>query len=163
MRHLIKPQKDGIIELSDLILQEKEYVQRKGGLIVKIAGIFLAAIVLVASIPGACLAVEVADAVVCQDVQDREPVGAADSFSSDIGKVWCWSKIKDGKGTRIKHVYYYEGAEKAIIELTIGSSSWRTYSSKRILSSWTGQWRVDIVGEDGEVLKSLEFTIVEQN
>ena len=130
-------------------------------MIVKIAGILLAAIVLVATIPGTSLAVEVADAVICQDVQDREPVGAADSFPADVGKVMCWSKIKDGKGTTIKHVYYHEGAEKAVVELSIGSPMWRTYSSKGVLSSWTGQWRVDIVGEDGEVLKSLEFAIVE--
>jgi hypothetical protein len=130
-------------------------------LIVKIAGIVLAAIVLVASVSGACLAVEVADAVVCRDVQDREPVDAGDSFAADVGKVWCWSKIKDGKGTKIKHVYYHEGEEKAVVELSIGSPMWRTYSSKGILSSWTGQWRVDIVGEEGEVLKSLEFAIVE--
>jgi hypothetical protein len=109
----------------------------------------------------ACFAVEVTDAVVCRDVLDREPVDAGDSFSADVGKVWCWSKIKDGKGTTIKHVYYYEGEEKAAIELSIGSSMWRTYSSKRILSSWTGPWRIDIVGEDGEVLKSLAFTIGE--
>jgi hypothetical protein len=38
---------------------------------------------------------------------------------------------------------------------------WRTRSSKRILSSWTGSWRVDIVGEDDVVLKSLDFTIGE--
>jgi len=127
----------------------------------KIVGIFLAA-VLIAAAPGVCLAVEVADAVVCLDVQDREPVDAGDSFSADVGRVWCWSKIKDGKGATIKHIYYYEGKEKAVVELSIGSQMWRTYSSKRILSSWTGQWRVDIVGEEGEILKSLEFTIVEQ-
>ena len=127
----------------------------------RIAGICLAAIFLVAAMSTACLAVEVMDAVVCRDVQEREPVDAGDSFSADIGKIWCWSKIKDGKGTKIQHIYYYEGNEKAAIELSIGSQLWRTYSSKRILSSWTGQWRVDIVGEDGEVLKSVEFVIVE--
>ncbi len=124
-------------------------------------GVLLAAIALVTVAPAVCLAVEVAEAVMCRDVQDREPVDAGDSFSSDIGKVWCWSKIKDGKGTTIKHVYYHEGDEKAAVELAIRSPLWRTYSSKRVLPSWTGQWRVDIVGEDGEILKSLEFTIVE--
>jgi hypothetical protein len=131
-------------------------------LVVKLAGILVAAIVLVASVSGACLAVEVTEAVVCRDVQEREPVDSGESFPADVGKVWCWSKIKDGEGTKIKHVYYYDGEEKAVIELSIGSATWRTYSSKRILSSWTGQWSVDIVGEDGAVLKSLEFTIGEQ-
>lgn len=123
--------------------------------------VFLAVIFLVGAASGACFAVEVADAVMCRDVQDREPVEPGDSFPADVGKVWCWSKIKDGKNTTIKHIYYHEGEEKAVIELSIGSPLWRTRSSKRILSSWTGQWRVDIVGEDDVVLKSLDFTIVE--
>ena len=124
-------------------------------------GIFLAAVFLVGALSGVCLAVEVVDAVVCRDVQDREPVEPGDSFPADVGKIWLWSKIKDGKGTTIKHIYYYEGEEKAVVELSIGSPMWRTRSSKRILSSWTGSWRVDIVGEDGVTLKSLAFTIGE--
>ena len=123
--------------------------------------VFLAAIFLVGAASGACFAVEVADAVMCRDVQDREPVEPGDSFPADVGKVWCWSKIKDGKNTTIKHIYYHAGEEKAVIELSIGSPLWRTRSSKQILSSWTGQWRVDIVGEDDVVLKSLDFTLVE--
>ena len=124
-------------------------------------GVLLAALFLVGALSGVCIAVEVVDAVVCLDVQDREPVEPGDSFPADVGKVWCWSKIKDGKGSTIKHIYYHEGEEKAVVELSIGSPLWRTRSSKRILSSWTGQWRVDIVGEDDMVLKSLDFTIVE--
>ncbi len=119
----------------------------------------MAALFLVGSLSGACLAIEVVDAVVCRDVQDREPVEPGDSFPADVGIVWCWSKIKDGKGATIRHIYYYEGEEKAVVELSIGSPMWRTRSSKRILSSWTGNWRVDIVGEDDVTLKSLTFRI----
>ncbi len=127
----------------------------------RILGVLLAALLLVGAASGVCFAVEVVDAVVCRDVQDREPVEPGDSFPADVGKVWCWSKIKDGKGETIKHIYYYEGEEKAVIELSIGSSMWRTRSSKRILSSWTGNWRVDIVDEEGVTLKSLAFKIGE--
>jgi hypothetical protein len=127
----------------------------------RIWGVLLAVVALVAVAPAECLAIEVADAVICRDVIEREPVDAGEVFSADVAKVWCWSKIKDGKGTKIKHAYYYEGEQKAVVELAIGAPLWRTYSSKRILSSWTGQWRVDILDEEGQVLKSLEFTIVE--
>lgn len=128
---------------------------------VKTGAILIAALLLAACIPSACLAAEVADAVMCRDVQDREPVEVGDSFPADVEKVWCWSKIKDGKGETIKHVYYYGDREMAVVELTIGSPLWRTRSSKRIYSGWTGQWRVEIVAEDGAVLKSLAFTIAE--
>ena len=125
----------------------------------KIIGVLLAALFLVVASSGVCFAAEVVDAVVCLDVQDREPVEPGDLFPADVGEVWCWSKIKDGKGETIRHIYYYEGEEKAVVELSIGSPMWRTRSSKRIISSWTGNWRVDIVGEDDVTLKSLAFRI----
>lgn len=128
----------------------------------KVKTILLVAVLVVALLPATCFAVEVAEAVICRDVQDREPVGASDSFPADVGTVWCWSKIKDGEGTTITHAYYYAGEEKAVIELSIGSPLWRTYSNKDILSDWTGEWRVDIVAGDGSLLKSLNFTIGEQ-
>ncbi len=128
----------------------------------KVKTILLVAVLVVALLPATCFAIQVAEATICRDVQDREPVGAADSFPADVGKVWCWSKIKDGKGMTITHAYYYAGEEKTTIELSIGSPLWRTYSNKDILPEWTGEWRVDIVAEDGTLLKSLNFTIGEQ-
>jgi hypothetical protein len=124
--------------------------------------VMLVAILLVTLVPAVCFAAEVADAAMCRDVQDREPVGESDSFPADIGKIWCWSKIADGKGTTIQHVYYYGDEKKAAVALSIGSPLWRTYSSKKILPDWTGTWRVDIVAEDGAVLKSLDFTVGEK-
>jgi hypothetical protein len=127
----------------------------------KMKTILLAAILVVALVPATSFAAEVAEAIMCRDVQDREPVGESDSFPADVGKVWCWSKIKDGKGTVITHAYYYGGEEKLAVSLPVGSPLWRTWSNKKILSSWTGEWRVDIVAEDGTLLKSLNFTIGE--
>jgi hypothetical protein len=124
--------------------------------------ILLVAVLLVTLIPATCFAVEVADAVMCRDVQDREPVGESDAFAADVGNVCCWSKIKDGQGTTITHAYYYGGDEMAVVSLAIGSPLWRTYSSKKILPAWSGEWRVDIVAEDGAVLKSLGFTVGEK-
>ena len=123
--------------------------------------ILLLTILLIAVVPGVGFAIEVADSAMCLDVQDRQPVSPGESFSADVGKVWCWSKIKDGQDTTIRHIYYYEGEEKAVVRLAIRSPLFRTYSSKRILSIWTGSWRVDIVDADGNVMESVAFTIGE--
>ena len=128
----------------------------------KLRGIVLLAILMVAFAPGICLATEVADATMCLGIEDRQPVEPGDSFPSDVGKVWCWSKIKDGQGTTIKHIYHHAAIGEVIVELDIRSPLFRTYSSKRILPSWTGQWHVEIVAEDGNVLKSLYFTVGEE-
>jgi hypothetical protein len=127
----------------------------------RIGLLLLLAVALVIAAPAVCRAAEVADAVTCLDVQDREPVEPGDSFAADVGKIWCWSKIKGGEGETIKHVYYHGDKEMAVVELQIRSALFRTYSSKRILPDWVGPWRVDIVDADGQVLKSLSFTIGE--
>ena len=43
--------------------------------------------------------------------------------------------------------------------LRVAGTNWRTWSSKNIDPMWTGSWRVDIVGPDGEVLQSVSFTV----
>ncbi len=128
----------------------------------KMRSVVLLTVLLLVLAPGVCFAVEVAEAVVCSDVQDRQPVDVGVAFPADVGKIWCWSKIKDGQGTSIMHIYYYGEKEKAIVKLDIGSPMFRTYSSKRILPSWTGKWRVDITDADCNVLQSLDFTIGEE-
>ncbi len=110
--------------------------------------------------PATCLGAEVVDAAICQNIQAKEPVGTATIFPQDIGKVWCWSRIKDGQET-IKHIYYHNGEEKAVVELKVLSPDFRTYSSKLILPSQIGSWRVDIVDPSGNILKSLAFAVGE--
>ena len=125
----------------------------------KVKGFFLIAVLVIAMLPTAALAVEVADAVICRDVVDREPMEPGDSFPADVGKVWCWSQIEDGRATVIKHVYYHNNKKMATVELFLGSALYRTWSSKRIMKAWKGEWRVDIVDDYDNLLKSLTFAI----
>lgn len=105
-------------------------------------------------------ALEVAEAVISTGVEDRQPVDNMTSFAADVGRVYCWTRIVGAEGeTQIEHVWYKADEEMARVSLTIGGSNWRTWSSKNIEPSWTGDWRVDIVGPDGTVLDSVTFTI----
>jgi hypothetical protein len=104
-------------------------------------------------------ALEVVEAAMCRDVQNKQPVEIQDSFPADVGKVWCWSKISSGQDDVIKHIYYYRNSEMAEVELPIRSQSFRTYSSKRILPEWTGLWHVEIVDSEGNILQRLSFSV----
>ena len=122
-----------------------------------IALAFLIPATVLAQAPAATLAVE---AQLCAGVQERMPTGMADSFSPEIGQVYLWCKITGGSGsTTIKHVWYYNGQEKATVELTVNGSSWRTWSAKKILPEWAGDWSVKILDASGAVLKELSFKI----
>lgn len=105
-----------------------------------------------------------ADAALCTDVQERVPVGEAQSFPADVGKVFLWCRISGaGQGeTTISHIWFHDGKEMANIPLPIKGDLWRTWSFKTIPPEWAGNWEVRIVGPDGAVIKSVTFTVGEQ-
>jgi len=104
---------------------------------------------------------EVAAAAICTDVVDREPVDAGNAFEASLGKVYCFTAIIGAHSpTEITHVWYFGDSERARVNLAIKASSWRTYSSKRIQMHEIGDWHVDVLGPEGELLKTLQFEII---
>ena len=100
------------------------------------------------------------DAQLCIGVSDRMPVGAADSFMPDVDSVFLWCRVTGAQDTTtIKHVWYYRSEEMTSIELPVNASSWRTWSSKTILPTWTGRWEVKILNAAGSELAVVPFTI----
>ncbi len=95
-------------------------------------------------------------------VEDRELIGAGTMFSSDVNTLYCLTKISGAEDSPvIQHVWYHNDEEKARVDLTIRTPSFRTWSSKKIWHTWTGEWRVDVVDSSGTVLASETFTISE--
>lgn len=105
---------------------------------------------------------DIAEAVLTSQVSDRVPVDTLAEVSAQVGTVYAWTRIVGAEGeTMVEHVWYRTDEEMARVQLTVGGSNWRTWSSKQIEPSWTGAWRVDVVGPDGTVLESINFTVVD--
>ena len=103
---------------------------------------------------------EVSVAAICRDVLDREPDGYGTSFPVSVGKLYCFTKITGAQSpTQITHVWFFDGNERARVDLAVKSSGWRTYSSKIIQPHEIGKWRVDVEDFAGNVLKTLEFEV----
>jgi hypothetical protein len=101
---------------------------------------------------------KVSDAVICKDVKDRTPVEPGDSFPSDAGKLFCFTRILGAQGeTKVSHVWFFNGKQISLVNLKVGSPNWRTWSSKEILPEWAGDWKVEIRDAAGEVIHTLEF------
>jgi hypothetical protein len=97
---------------------------------------------------------------ICASVEDRTPQGVDSAFSADIERVYCFTALNNsGEGDKVTHVWYYNEKEMARVELAVKASAWRTWSSKRILPSWKGEWRVDVLSSDGNVIASKNFEI----
>jgi hypothetical protein len=102
----------------------------------------------------------VAEGSICQDVVNRQPIDVGNSFEASVGTLYCFTKIIGASGpTQITHVWYFGGTERARVNLAVNAASWRTYSSKRIQTHEIGGWHVDVLGPDGKVLQTMEFTI----
>lgn len=93
-------------------------------------------------------------------IEDRSPVGSDTTFTADIGNIFCFTQVQsDTDSSEITHVWYHKDEEKARIKLDVKSENWRTWSSKNILDSWTGPWRVIVEDNNGNVLATKTFTI----
>ncbi len=102
----------------------------------------------------------VATAVICKNVADRQPVEPGTSFSASVGRLYCYSKIADiQNSTEIVHVWYFGDTERARKPLGVNPSSWRTYSSKIIQAHEIGKWHVKILDASGNSLEDVEFEI----
>jgi len=102
-----------------------------------------------------------AEAAICRNVVDRQPVGVGSSFESSVEKLYCFTKITGARNSiEISHNWYFEDTLKATVTLPVRSSSWRTYSSKRIQYQEIGNWHVDVTGPEGKILKTLEFKVM---
>ena len=103
---------------------------------------------------------KVEDAAICKAVVNRAPQDSGASFPAEVGKLYCFTRIVGGaEGTVVKHAWYREDKEMVVVELKVGGSNWRTWSSKNIDPSWKGAWKVDVQDAEGKVLTTLNFTI----
>ncbi len=106
------------------------------------------------------LSLIIEEGVVCTGVVDRVPQGAAETFTPDVGKLYCFTKVSGASGgTTIKHLWYRGETLLHTQELSIGGSPWRTWSNKTVTPDMTGTWKVDIQDADGNIITTLNFTV----
>ena len=100
------------------------------------------------------------DATITTAIENQMPVDKIEVYPADYGKLFCFTRIVGAEQeTEVTHVWYYQEDELARVVLSVGSSDWRTYSSKRFLPQWAGQWRVVVLAEDGHELATIHFVL----
>jgi general secretion pathway protein A len=107
--------------------------------------------------------IAIEEGVICRDVLSRSPVAAGTRFGASVDRLCCFTKVVGAqRPLEISHVWYFGDTKVATVNLPVKSLSWRTYSSKIIHPQYIGAWHVDVLGPDGEVLRSLPFRITPQ-
>ncbi|OQX92336.1 MAG: hypothetical protein B6D58_03410 [candidate division Zixibacteria bacterium 4484_95] len=93
-------------------------------------------------------------------IEEREVQGEAVTFSSDTERIYCWSLITGcEEPTIVEHVWYYGGDEKARVALDVKYPRMRTWSYKTMMPEWKGDWKVEVIDADGNLLASTEFEV----
>lgn len=74
-----------------------------------------------------------------------------------IPQLALYSEVKGLNGQTIEHRWYYEGKLMTRIKLPVKLDYWRTYSRKVFDSSQKGEWRVEILDPQQNLLFSHHF------
>lgn len=98
------------------------------------------------------------ETALARDVVDRMPVDTGSAFSADVQRVFLWTRVTGAAGELISHVWIH-GSNEAVVDLDVGASPWRTWSSRSINPEWTGEWRVEVRNQAGDVLDAVTFTV----
>ncbi|MBW1803145.1 MAG: DUF2914 domain-containing protein [Deltaproteobacteria bacterium] len=90
--------------------------------------------------------------VIARHIEDHVPVEIGCVFPADVKRLYCFTKICGVRSkTAITHNWYWNNREIATIRLSIGTPTWRTFSSIEIPSYWRGHWWVDIKHGDNYI------------
>ncbi len=99
-------------------------------------------------------------AVICLAVAQQGPAGIIQQkISSSTRKVFCWARILNGRGKKIRYIWYLDGVPYPSRWLYITNDRFRSWCPKYIPRKVQGIVRVEIVDQTGRILKSLETQI----
>ena len=113
-----------------------------------------------AALPGQMQAQE-APSVLAQfttGVENREPIDQVTFVENSARKVVFFTELRGLKGQTIRHRWLYDGKVMADVRFEVRGPRWRVWSSKDLLPDWIGDWTVEIVTGDGEVIAAESFT-----
>jgi len=112
------------------------------------------------SSPFCVFALTSTDAVITTMIIEREPVDKVDIYPAQSGQLYCFTLIEGATtDTSVDHVWIYQGKEMARVSLPVRSAKWRTYSSKRIVPEWKGDWEVRVIDSTGQELTTTYFRV----
>ena len=99
-------------------------------------------------------------AVVGTGVENREPVGVAETFPGTTKKVYCFLETANiDKDTEVSFIWFHGQDEKLKTTLPVKEGKrWRTYAEKN-LRGLTGDWKVEIKDAAGNLLKQIKFKV----
>jgi len=91
-------------------------------------------------------------------VENREPVDQVTFVESGVTKIFFFTELRNLAGERVTHRWSYRGKVVAEVGFDVGGPRWRVWSTKDLDPEWIGDWTVEVVRGNGEVVAAETFT-----
>ena len=102
----------------------------------------------------------IARLVIGTGVENREPVGVAETFPATTEKVYCFLEATEIlKDTEVSFVWFHGEKEMLKTNLPLQTGpKWRTFADKNI-GGMKGDWKVEIRDVKGTLVKDIKFKV----
>lgn len=101
-------------------------------------------------------------AVMCESTEKLVPANEAVVFSIDLGRIYSFTEFDPVPSrTVIYHKWYHKGGLVSVKKLTINPPRWSSLTSMQLRDADKGPWHVDVVDNNGKILKTLRFSITD--
>lgn len=105
----------------------------------------------------------VAKAQLTSAIENRKPV---DELNANVIvenqqsiRVYLFTQLTQLNQQTVTHRWIYNGDVMADVELNVGSHNWRTWSYKTVLRSQKGDWKVQVLDQNQNVLLEKFFSV----
>jgi len=121
---------------------------------------FASILILLLAALAAAQDIEVTAISICKGVQDRACVEPTETFTADTPSVFCLTSLTAPAEGKITHRWSLDGKMRLEVPLNIkfAAKTYRLWSEKN-LHGQKGTWKVEVVAEDGKVLKEITFKV----
>ena len=96
---------------------------------------------------------EISMAMFTTRISKRYPADEVTSLDNPHQAVSFFTELKEMSGKKISHQWYYDGEIKFEASFNIRANNWRIWSTQLLPKEMPGEWKVEIVDEDGKVLQ----------
>ena len=101
-------------------------------------------------------------AVMCENVDNQQPVNPTIVLSVSLGKAACFTAFESiPEKTYVVHNWIRKDISVTKVKLFLHPPRWSTFSSIHLREIDKGPWRVDISDSDGNILQILRFSITD--
>ncbi|MFV1983710.1 MAG: DUF2914 domain-containing protein [Thiohalomonadales bacterium] len=93
-------------------------------------------------------------------VSEHEPIDKIEKLQSNNRSVYYFTELRGMSGQTAIHRWEFNGNVMSETKFTIAGPRWRVWSSKNLLPSWTGEWKVSVLNGVGDVISEDIFSYV---